>query len=116
MTQEGKDRVITRAIHFIATNTKKDSHRIGQAIIAELELVKKLTSTNVSPIDCVEHEHNLEFDVVTIQEISTDSFRVYLPKYDEHVVIIEDYFQEKKTIDVVDFNNLMNTLCSVKDY
>ena len=46
-------------------------------------------------------EHTLEFDVVTIQEISTDSFRVYLPKDDEHVVIIEDCFKEKKTSFVI---------------
>jgi hypothetical protein len=43
MKQEGKDKIITRAIHFIATKTKYDSYRIGQAIIAELELVKNLT-------------------------------------------------------------------------
>ncbi|MFT6125877.1 MAG: hypothetical protein ACJAVA_000319 [Flavobacteriaceae bacterium] len=48
MTQEGKDKIITRAIHFIATNTKDDSYRIGRAIIAELELVKKLTISIVS--------------------------------------------------------------------
>ena len=48
MTQEGKDKIITRAIHFIATNTKDESYRIGQAIIAELELVKKLTIPDVS--------------------------------------------------------------------
>ena len=58
MKKEGKDRVITRAIHFIATNTKKDSHRIGQAIIAELELVKKLTSTNVAPSAKVNNKLN----------------------------------------------------------
>jgi hypothetical protein len=54
MTQEGKDRIITRAIHFIATNTKKDSYRIGQAIIAELELVKKSTlgTLGVEGIGC----------------------------------------------------------------
>jgi hypothetical protein len=40
MTQKGMKKVITRAIHFIATNTKDDSYRIGQAIIAELKLVK----------------------------------------------------------------------------
>jgi hypothetical protein len=48
MTQEGKNKIITRAIHFIATNTKDESYRIGQAIIAELELVKKLTIPDVS--------------------------------------------------------------------
>jgi hypothetical protein len=52
MTQEGKDKIITRAIHFIATNTKDDSYRIGQAIIAELELVKKLTIPVVSVPFC----------------------------------------------------------------
>ena len=41
MKEEEKDKIITRAIHFIATNTKDDSYRIGQAIIAELGLVKK---------------------------------------------------------------------------
>jgi hypothetical protein len=46
MTQEGKDKIITRAIHFIATNTNDKSYRIGQAIIAELDLVKKLTLTH----------------------------------------------------------------------
>jgi len=84
--------------------------------INKQEIKEQLTLTNVVPSDCVEHEHTLEFDVVTIQEISTDSFRVYLPKDDEHVVIIEDCFKEKKTIDVVNFNYLMHTLCSVKDY
>ena len=48
MTEEGKDKIITRAIHFITTNSKDDSYRIGQAIIAELELVKKLTIPIVS--------------------------------------------------------------------
>jgi hypothetical protein len=100
MTQEGKDKIITRAIHFIATNTNDKSYRIGQAIIAELDLVKKLTLTDDAPSNCVE----------------TDNFRVYLPKDDENVVIIEDYFQEKKTIDIVDFNNLMSVLFSVQDY
>ena len=56
------------------------------------------------------------FDVVLSNCVETDNFRVYLPKDDENVVIIEDYFQEKKTIDIVDFNNLMSVLSSVQDY
>ena len=63
-------------------------------------LESKLTLTDDAPSNCVE----------------TDNFRVYLPKDDENVVIIEDYFQEKKTIDIVDFNNLMSVLFSVQDY
>jgi hypothetical protein len=63
-------------------------------------LEAKLTLTDDAPSNCVE----------------TDNFRVYLPKDDENVVIIEDYFQEKKTIDIVDFNNLMSVLFSVQDY
>jgi hypothetical protein len=51
MTQEGKDKIITRAIHFIATNTNDKSYRIGQAIIAELDLVKKLTLGGVVKSD-----------------------------------------------------------------
>jgi hypothetical protein len=47
MKQEGKDKIITRAIHFIATNTKDDSYRIGRSIIAELELVKNLTIPDI---------------------------------------------------------------------
>lgn len=50
MTQEGKDKIITRAIHFIETNTKDESYRIGQAIIAELNLVKKLNIDDVSKV------------------------------------------------------------------
>jgi len=45
MTQEIKNKIITRAMHFIETNAKNDSYRIGQAIIEELKLVKKLTIT-----------------------------------------------------------------------
>jgi hypothetical protein len=65
-----------------------------------VRVIKKLTLTHDAPSNCVE----------------TDNFRVYLPKDDENVVIIEDYFQEKKTIDIVDFNNLMSVLFSVQDY
>ena len=56
------------------------------------------------------------FDINLSNCLETDNFRVYLPKDDESVLIIEDYFQKRKTIDIVDFNNLMNILCSVKDY
>jgi hypothetical protein len=58
MTKEGQEKIITRAIHFIATNTKEESYRIGQAIIAELELVKNCSTLDVVkslPTDeCVE--------------------------------------------------------------
>ena len=47
MKQEIFDKVITRAIHFIATNTKDESYSIGQNIIEELKLVKNLTIPNV---------------------------------------------------------------------
>jgi len=40
MKDKTRDKIITRAIHFIATNTKDESYRIGQAIIAELALIK----------------------------------------------------------------------------
>jgi hypothetical protein len=44
MKDELKNKIITRAIHFIATNTKDDSQRIGSAIIEELKQVKNLKS------------------------------------------------------------------------
>lgn len=69
MKQKGKDKIITRAIHFIATNTKDESYRIGQAIIAELELVKKLTIPVVSSNeveDCVHSKYHMEVMPVII--------------------------------------------------
>jgi hypothetical protein len=81
--------------------TREEIHKLpwkAQEYINKLE--RKLTLTDDAPSNCVE----------------TDNFRVYLPKDDENVVIIEDYFQEKKTIDIVDFNNLMSVLFSVQDY
>lgn len=42
MTEELKNRIITRAIHFIATNTKDNSQRVGSAINEELKQVKLL--------------------------------------------------------------------------
>jgi hypothetical protein len=82
------------------------------------EILQIADKLRVGTIDYKEAKADLLdlFDVVLSNCVETDNFRVYLPKDDEHVVIIEDYFQEKKTIDIVDFNNLMNTLCSVKDY
>jgi hypothetical protein len=48
MTQEGKDRVIERAIDFIKQTTLHKNHRMGAAIIEELKLVKNLTIPVVS--------------------------------------------------------------------
>jgi len=82
------------------------------------EILQIADKLRVGTIDYKEAKSDLLhlFDVVVSNCVETDNFRVYLPKDDEDIVIIEDYFQEKKTIDIVDFNNLMNTLCSVKDY
>lgn len=44
MKQSTRSKVITRAIHFIATNTNNDSKRIGSAIIEELKLLEKSTN------------------------------------------------------------------------
>ena len=47
MKQSTRSKVITRAIHFIATNTNNDSKRIGSAIIEELKLIEESKSTDV---------------------------------------------------------------------
>lgn len=48
MTEDLKNKIITRAIHFIVTNTKDDSQRIGDTIIEELKQVKLFTIPVVS--------------------------------------------------------------------
>lgn len=47
MTKENREKIIDRAIDFIATNTKDESYRRGQAIIAELQLVKNCNLSDV---------------------------------------------------------------------
>ena len=48
MTEVLKNKIITRAIHFIATNTKDNSKRIGDSIIEELKQIKLFTIAIVS--------------------------------------------------------------------
>jgi hypothetical protein len=79
MTQEGKDKIITRAIHFIATNTNDKSYRIGQAIIAELDLVKKLTLGGVVKIDSEQFNEFVDW----LRNLSQDELAWYEGKYVE---------------------------------
>jgi hypothetical protein len=84
MTQEGKDKIITRAIHFIATNTNDKSYRIGQAIIAELDLVKKLTLTHdvKSDSEQLKDKQKLSFED-WLRNLSQEELAWYEGKYVE---------------------------------
>jgi hypothetical protein len=56
------------------------------------------------------------YDVVPSNRYKTDNYLIYTPEDDESVIVIEDTFKTQKTVDVNDFDNLMDVLHSVQDY
>lgn len=50
------------------------------------------------------------------EQIETARFKIYIPEDDEDVVVIEDVFDCKMTIDLDDFDNILQALHSVKEY
>ena len=61
-------------------------------------------------------EQLILYGVVSSNRYKTDEYLVYTPSDDESVVVIEDTFKTRKTVDIKDFNNLMSVLHSVQDY
>ena len=45
-----------------------------------------------------------------------NGWKIYTPKDDECVVVIEDSFETKKTMDVDDFVKMLEVIHSIKDY
>ena len=45
-----------------------------------------------------------------------NGWKIYTPKDDECVVVIEDSFETKKTMDVDDFIKMLEVIHSVQDY
>ena len=51
-----------------------------------------------------------------LSSFSTENWKIYTPKDDQDVVVMEDYFGHKRTIDVSSFDSMMDAINSVQDY
>ena len=53
---------------------------------------------------------------VMLSSFSTENWKIYTPKDDPDVVVMEDYFGHKRTFDISAFDSILDAINSIQDY
>ena len=53
---------------------------------------------------------------VMLSSFSTENWKIYTPKDDPDVVVMEDYFGYKRTFDISAFDSILDAINSIQDY